>query len=140
MPFIGRTVTKEVTNWKSRSNSSKFFFGFQLIPVWDGDKSLGETPDRANDLVQDDLDTILNLYTLNNAGNSNIDIAGTASLNKFQRDLASKALSKLGWNGGGVNALLANFLQKGVSVEKGSSEFFIIIKPELAAGFKWEYR
>ena len=122
------------TNWKSRSNSSKFFFGFQYIPVWHGDKSFSETRFRANDLVQDNLNTILELYTLNNAGNSNIDIAGTASLNKFQRDLASKALSKLGWDGRGVKELLAKFLKDGVSVEKESSEFFIIIKPELAAG------
>ena len=122
------------TNWNNRTNSSKFFFGLQDIPVWHGDKALNWTRIRANDLVQGDLDTILNLYTENNAGRSNIDIQGTASLNKFQRDLASKALSRLDWNGGNVKDLLSNFLQKGVSEERGESEFFAIIKPELAAG------
>ena len=122
------------TNWKNRTNSSKFFCGLQYIDVTHGVRALPWTRIRANDLVQDDLNSILRLYTENNAERANIDIDGTASLNKFQRDLASKALSKLGWNGGNVKDLLRKFLEKGVSVEKGHPEFFIIIKPELAAG------
>jgi hypothetical protein len=122
------------TNWKNRTNSSRFFFGLQYVNVTHGHKALPWTRFRANDLVKDDLNTILRLYTENNAGRSNIDVAGTASSNKYQRDLASKALSKLGWNGGSVKDLLKNFLKRGVSVEKGDAEFFAIIKPNLAAG------
>ena len=122
------------TNWRNRTNSSKFFCGLQYIDVTHGVRALPWTRIRANDLVQDDLNSILRLYTENNAERANIDIDGTASLNKFQRDLASKALSKLNWNGGSSKDLLRKFLEKGVSAEKGQPEFFIIIKPELAAG------
>ena len=122
------------TNWKNRTNSSKFFCGLQYIDVTHGVRALPYTRIRANDLVQEDLNNILDLYTKNDADRANIDIEGTASLNRFQRDLASKALSKLGWNGGNVKDLLKKFLEKGVSVEKNQPEFFIIMKPELAAG------
>jgi hypothetical protein len=122
------------TNWFDRSNSSKFFFGLQYVDVTHGRRAFPYTRLRANDLVQSDLDSLLRLYTENNAGQSNIDIAGTASSNKYQRDLASKALSKIGWNGGNVKGLLKKFLEKGVSVEKSNPEFFAIIKPNFAAG------
>lgn len=122
------------TDWKNRSNSSRFFCGLQYAPTDGEHRAFWNTAQKANDLVQEDLTKILNLFTENNADRANIDVEGTASLNKFQRDLASKALSKLGWSGGNVKDLLKKFLKKGVSVEKKQSEFFIIIKPDLAAG------
>jgi len=122
------------TNWANRNKSSKFFCGLQYINVLHGHKALPWTRIRANDFIQEDLNSILRLYTENNAERANVDIDGIASSNKFQRDLASKALSKLGWNGGSVKDLLRKFLKKGVSVESGQPEFFVIIKPELAAG------
>jgi hypothetical protein len=93
-------------------DTSKFFIGFQPSEG----ESLGQftqTILEAQKFVEDDLNAILALWNDNNVEGGN----------SFQKDLAAKALTNLGWNGEGTNT--AALLAERVNERK---QLFVIVK------------
>jgi hypothetical protein len=107
--------------------SSKFLFAFNPS-ITSTSQLFANNATVLNTSIQGDLDHILELYT----GGEGIET------NKWQKDLADRALSKLGWNKGNVQGLLSNYLNKnklgGVAICKVTSSNTNLVDKQILDG------
>ncbi len=98
--------------WTDNSslNTSKFLLSLNLSI---SPKIFKKNNEILTNLTLSDLNTILNLYNNDEAG----------EVNQPQKQLAAKALSRIGWNEGAVDSLLSNYLNS-----NGQTEGVIICK------------
>jgi len=132
------TVQNSSLIWRDSSiESSKFLFGFSPMDVtepsfdrrdrgawWDDGvirptiRIFSENIKVLNGSIQGDLDLILGLYSGKDANGEDVET------NKWQKELANRALKNMGWNEGDVSTLLFHHLKEtsgGVAICKVAS-------------------